>query len=63
MKRLGSVIVWAPKATREDVQLAIRTLVEAGLIKPGPTHEFDPTGLPGINEFEDDCGGPVWYIP
>lgn len=64
MKRLGTVLVFKEGTTKAEAQKALRKLEEMGLIEI--TH-FEFAGRkqtsPSINEFDDEWGGPVWYIP
>jgi hypothetical protein len=63
MDRIGSVIVWSLNTTPEEAKKAIAALAKLGLIEQRPPNQWDPVGLPGVNDFNDEYGGPVWYIP
>ena len=51
MERIGSLIVFKPEVTPEQAAAALKKLQEL-TVRP-----------PRIETFDDDMGGPVWYIP
>ncbi len=57
MKRYGTVLVFKPGIEREEIQEALEDMV--GLLDGDCWLEQTPP----INEFDDQYGGPVWYIP
>lgn len=57
MKRLGTVSVFKPEVTRAEAEAAMAKL--RALLDPG----YFLRPKPPIHEFDDEDGGPVWYIP
>ena len=86
MNRLGTVLTFKPKVTKEEAARALRSIaflldtpetinktipeVRAAL-DAGHTVRFEPAEWSDhpfnhadlVHEFDDDYGGPVWYIP
>ena len=68
MKRYGAVIVFREGITEEQAAVMLKILAtEHGCLIEDPSRPPDPSwdfpGSSGVNEFDDDVGGPVWYIP
>jgi len=71
MKRLGAVIVFNPDVDEDEAAALLEKIVDdldvpSEAIRyhspPWATkHPFEAVDL--VNEFDDDMGGPVWYIP
>lgn len=55
--QLGTVLVFKPGTTREEAEAALKKL--DGLVDTG----YYVGGKPHLNEFDEEYGGPVWYIP
>lgn len=69
MKRKGTIIVLAKGADTGEVRRRLAGMVQDGLLD---TYGCEPVTLPGngvkamaprIREYDDQWGGPVWYIP
>jgi len=65
MKRHGTVLVFKKTATKKDIDAALKSIsyvleenYHLTKSKSGYTH------IPfRIEEFDDEIGGPVWYLP
>lgn len=53
MKRLGMIVIFKDDVPRERAENVSLVLKEKGLV------EFKP----GISEFDDSKGCPVWHVP
>lgn len=56
--RLGAVVVFKPGTTYDEAKAALEKLRDAldlDYLVGG--------GLPTINSFDEQYGGPVWYVP
>jgi hypothetical protein len=74
MKRFGAVLVFKPGFSAERAAEALE-LIRDHLALPDstPVYEETPTGFvvghkrfemaDKVREFDDDEGGPVWYVP
>ena len=70
MKRFGSVLVFKAGITKAQATAALKK-IEALLDLPSQSyvirdHKYVvvPFTLDrNVNEFDDECGGPVWYVP
>ena len=54
----GAVLVFKPGVTKEEAAKrleALRDIVDLDY--------YYPKGMPRINEFNPEHGGPVWYLP
>lgn len=58
-KQRGVVLVFKPEVTQAQAQAAVAELAAKGLLDVG----YYCGGVPHINEFNPDHGGPVWYVP
>jgi hypothetical protein len=77
-KRLGTVLVFKEGVSKEEAAQHLARIAEV-LDLPKSVTDYVPIGPPGgrrvkgvqrafkvpdiINEFDDEYGGPVWYIP
>lgn len=65
-KRFGTVLVFKPGVTKAAADAALAKLADVlapdyhGSMKNG---KFVTTAVPPVHEFNDEHGGPVWYIP
>jgi hypothetical protein len=57
MRRHGAVLVFKKGTSKKQAEAALRRVKDV----IDPNYYADPARL--VNEFEDDHGGPVWYIP
>lgn len=78
MKRLGALIKFKPGVTKEKAAMALKA-IQAVLDVPETTTRYVPAGTGTgrsmrsetvpfksehlVHEYEDEHGGPVWYIP
>ena len=75
MQRLGTVLVFAPEVTPEEAAKALEKIRNV-LDLPQTSHNIVSNGdgtcrmeatpfkmQDKIKEFDDEWGGPVWYIP
>jgi len=67
MKRYGAVIVFREWVTEAQAAQVLKDMAVLGCLIEDPSRPPDPSwdfpGSSGVNEFDDDVGGPVWYIP
>lgn len=68
--RLGAVITFPPGMTKEQAAHALARFVKAGLIEDPSRPAFkNSKGVEifpahsGVESYDDEMGGPVWYIP
>jgi hypothetical protein len=59
MRRIGTVIVFAPEVTEQQAKAALEKIKE--VLDPNYYVGNDP--IPPIETFNDEHGGPVFYIP
>jgi len=60
MKRLGTVLVFMEGVSRKEAVEALRKI--ESLLEHSPNHPM--LDIPSkVREFDDNVGGPVWYIP
>ncbi len=55
--RLGAVLVFKPGTTHDEAVFALAQLDDL-LDK-----DYYVGGRPSINSFDEQYGGPVWYVP
>ena len=79
MKRIGTVLTFKPAVTEEEAARALQSisfLLDLPTSTPEPNYFINDDGRKCVsytsrpfahadlvNEFDDDIGGPVWYIP
>ena len=65
-KRYGTLLVFKEGVSKSEIEKAMETLVDSGVLderhfcKPQAKPVFTPYI---INEYDDEYGGPAWYIP
>ena len=68
MKRYGTVLVFKAGITSKEATEAINKIADV-LDLPKEAWDWETTRkrpyelIDGIHEFDDEIGGPVWYIP
>lgn len=55
VKQLGTLLVFRPGVTKEQVREALKGLE--------PLLDTDHCGRPQIRSFDPNDGHPVWYVP
>ena len=69
MKRYGAVIVFTKAMHKEACEEWLAKLANGNIIEDPSTPEWKaPSGAvfparSGVEKFDDDIGGPTWYIP
>ena len=58
-KRRGALLVFKKGAKIEKIAAAIGKLAREGMLD----EDYFVPGTPLVREFDDDEGGPVWYVP
>ena len=57
MNRYGVVLVFRPGTTRQEAEAAL------GKVDHVLDRSYYVRGKPNVNEFDEEYGGPVWYVP
>ena len=70
MKRYGAVVTFPPGMSKEEAGFALAGMALQGHIEnPARPAVKDHKGKEvypasnGVEEYDDDVGGPAWYIP
>jgi hypothetical protein len=63
--RLGAVLVFREGVSKADAEAALACIQK--FLEPSysfqPSSGYVQTPVPAVREYDDDIGGPVWYIP
>lgn len=60
MKQYGTVLVFKPGLSKEEIEKRLRELNDI-IDNDGPASTL--SGKPDVHSFDSSWGGPVWYVP
>lgn len=70
MKRYGAVVIFPPGMSKEEAGFVLAGMVVMGHIenpaRPAIKNQAGKEVYPahnGVDEYDDEFGGPVWYVP